>query len=217
MIEVILFACMTYIGALWGRIDGGGVFKVSNAVERFMCILFFVVACIPFAGVWSVFAFLGIAGLATGHGQYFFARAVKYIKPEKLDFIVKLVFGDDPRSAQRFKAFEEYNADEFRIEEPETFDDMRHQIEAYGVTKLYKRCAFGMFVTGSLVGLPSAVLAIIYGEWLSAALLSSTGLIKAVSYMAGYAAFKNTESAEWMNGGLRSAVCAIVLLIVGVS
>lgn len=37
-------------------------------------------------------------GILAGHGQYFLPSSIKAILPERVDFIVKWFFGDDPRT-----------------------------------------------------------------------------------------------------------------------
>lgn len=178
-----------FLGAVYGRLDGGGIAKVSEWVERSLIMFFFVLACTPFAGLWSLLAYAGVIGIATGHGQYFLARTVKHISPERLDFIVRLFFGQDPRTKYTQK------------------DNIEAAIAAYGNNRLYWRCVFGMFVTGSFVGLPAVIISLCFGAFTPALWLSLTGVVKALAYMTGYALFKNTESAEYINGAGRNVLC----------
>ena len=185
----LYFICACAFGALFARMDGGGEPKTPEWVERTLCMLVFMIACAPFAGMWALAAYLGVVGIATGHGQYFLARALKRIKPERVDFIVRLFFGRDPRETSALAS----------------------DLDAYGSTKLYCRCVFGMFVTGTLVGLPAAILALCYGQYAAALLFSLTGVAKALAYIAGYELFKATEPAEWINGFLRTGLALLTL------
>lgn len=186
-------------GATLGRIDGGGILKMPELVERLLIMSFFVGAVLPFAGYWSALALIGMFGIATGHGQYFLHRVVKYIDPEKVDFLVKLVFGKDPRTNV-------YYADN-----ESEYGGLRLDLKAYGETKLYWRCVFGMFVTGTLVGLPASIIAIVFGQYLIAGILALTGFAKAIAYIVGYEIWESTEPAEFINGGLRNLLVYISL------
>lgn len=195
-ILICLLPIMAVIGAITGRMDGGGIVKTPEIVERLLCIALFPIACLFIAPVWWIVAFAGIFGLATGHGQYFLARVNKQIEPEKVDFIVKLFFGDDPRT------------------EFETSAAARSTyMEIYGMTKLYWRCVFGMFVTGSLVGLPAAILAFSFGHIIPGILFASTGLAKALAYIIGYELWEETEKAEYINGAFRNLLAWGALII----
>jgi hypothetical protein len=70
-----------------------------------------------------------------------------------------------------------------------------------------------MFVTGTLIGLPSALLAACYGQWLACLLFSLTGFVKAFAYIISYELYKDTVPAEWTNGTLRSALALAVLYL----
>ena len=207
MIEILvalIFLQNVALGAILGRVDGGGIAKVPEWVERSLIMLYFVLACAPFAGLWSLAAYLGVVGIATGHGQYFPSMVIKAIAPERVDFIVRLFFGEDPRTAERYKALRGVlNAD---------IPELYLVVNAYGRDRLFKRCAFGMFVNGTLVGLPAFILSMFFGQFYGALFLL-TGVVKSVSYMVGWKVFKNTESAEYLNGAGRNALALSVLII----
>lgn len=187
------------LGAIYGRIDGGGILKVNEWVERTLVMSFFVLACAPFVSSWSLVALLGMFGIATGHGQYFLDRKPKYIEPEKLDFLVEACMGKDPRTASAFKAL------------PEGAQSIVMEINKYGSARLYWRNVVGLFFTGSLVGLPAALLLLASG-WAVGAVLLLTGVCKALSYVVSYALTEKTELAEYLNGGLRTFLCVLVIL-----
>lgn len=183
--------------AVWGRVDGGGVAKVSEWVERFFVMIGFVMSCSLFAGFWSFMVATGVVGIATGHGQYFLNRAIKPISPERFDFVVRWVFGEDPRTSEAFKKMGQ--------------DRREKAVEAYGMTRLYWRNVFGMFITGSLVGIPAFVLTMVFGK-LYGVFFLLTGVVKALAYMIAWKFFKSTEPAEYINGGGRGLITFIVIV-----
>lgn len=202
---IISFLYAIGINAVLGRIDGGGIIKMKEWLERLLIMGFFVMAASTFAGWFGLLAAIGVFGIATGHGQYFLNRAIKPIEPEKLDAIVRLFFGDDPRTNEK------YNYIRGKIFSENDIPKLREEIAAYGLHKLYWRNVFGMVVTGSVVGLPAALLAILYGQWYAAALFSMTGVLKAIAYMLGWHLRHSTVVAEYINGGLRGLICTLVI------
>lgn len=219
---IFIFIASVYFifhGAIHGRIDGGGIAKVSEWVERTLVMSGFVMAAVLFSDWWGLLAYAGVVGIATGHGQYFLNRAVKYIgdKPdgkkgsyERVDPIVRLLFGKDPRTDTKFA----------NMPKAEQVISMRGEMEVYGMTRLYWRNVFGMFVTGSLVGLPAAIISVCFGQYQCAAIFACTGIAKAIAYVIGYRFFvkkenpSGTEAAEYINGGLRNVICLAVILLV---
>lgn len=196
-----------FIGAIYGRLDGGGITKTHEWVERSLIMFFFVLACAPFAGLWAIVAYIGVLGIATGHGQYFVSLTLKAIEPEKVDFLVSLIFGRDPRTNEQWKGFRGGNIFGQHKEK------LEQQMKDYGLNRLYWRCAFGMFCTGFLVGLPSVILSIIYGQYWAAALFAQTGTVKAIAYVLSDKIGKGTEGAEYINGGLRNTICCAVIFV----
>lgn len=178
---LIIESCI--LGAIFARLDGGGITKVPEVVERALCMSFFVLACVPSASWLSVFALIGTFGIATGHGQYFPTLAKKPVDPEYFDFIVKWFFGPEPRNSATL------------------------YLDSY----LYKRCAFGMFVTGSIVGIPAAITCIATGNLYGIAMLF-TGVAKALGYHIGYKLTGSTEAGEYLNGTLRTLLCMIAFI-----
>jgi hypothetical protein len=192
-------------GAVLGRIDGGGIVKINEWVERILIMTCFAFACSFDAGFWSIIAYLGMFGIATGHGQYFPSVEVKAQKPEFFDFIVSRFFGNDPRASLKYKSFRNSPIEQ----QPKEL--LKLDIDQYGSKKLYWRNAFGMFITGSIVGIPSAVLLLIFGN-VYGALFLLTGVVKSISYLFAWQYFRNTVPAEYMNGAGRNVLCLIVLI-----
>lgn len=189
------------LGAVFGRIDGGGITKTYEWVERILVMFSFLLTCSLFAGPLALIALIGVVGIATGHGQYFPSITTKYIKPERLDIVVKRFFGNDPRTNHSYANI------------PDGDKRLENDISIYGKRKLYFRCLFGMFITGSLVGLPSYILGVSYG-YPEAVLFLLTGPIKALSYaISEYITPGYTELAEYLNGGGRYLICLMVIIL----
>lgn len=192
------------LGAVYGRINGGG-FEDQRLISRIIIMSAFVLACSVYVDWWALFAFLGTFGIATGHGQYFLDRQLvgQQERVERLDFIVKWIFGKDWR---------ENYSENHKFTEAETE-------KYYSVIRkpLYWRNVFGMFLTGSLVGLPSAVIMLCIGQYIPAVLFACTGIAKALAYIIGdfiqdKFSKQGTVIAEYLNGGLRNALCLLVML-----
>lgn len=192
--------------AVLGRADGSSLLDLKNWVEKSLITLYFVLASAPHAGVWGLLSAAGMAGVATGHGQYLPAMSAVRVTPEKLDFVLLPFFGKDPRATGYVNTTT--GAEQMSV--------AKKQMGEYGMTKLYWRCVAGMFVTGSVVGLPAAGIAVAFDEWVAAGAFSMTGVAKAISYMIGNKFFgKNDDAgsvaAEWVNGGLRGLITLVGL------
>lgn len=204
---LLAFLPLCALGGLFARMDGGGKPATPEIVERLLCISFFVAAVFAINPWLSPVALLGMFGLATGHGQYFLSFLERAVDGERLDFIVRLVFGDDPRTHIRYLSFR----GEKWANAPQGMKDiLKSELEQYGRKKLLCRSVFGMFVTGSMVGLPAAIVSLCYGRFVEAGLLASTGLVKALAY---YVVRPNTQPAEWINGTLRTALALVAICV----
>ena len=198
-IYIVCFLQNCFLGGLFARVDGGGYVSINEQIERALCMSFFIIACVPFAGWWAALAALGVVGLMTGHGQYFVSALLVPQKPEFVDPVVRLFFGEDFRA--KFPATYQFHVGDYA------------DYEKHYRRQTQRRCVFGMFVTGTLVGLPAAILALAFGQWVAAALFSLTGLCKAVAYVIGFKFFDNNEVSEWINGGLRTAAALAALCV----
>ena len=215
----ILTLCL--IGGWLARIDGGAPPYVNEWLERLLCISFFVYSTYAITqDAWALAALAGIFGLATGHGQYFLNRAVKAIEPERLDFIVRLAFGDDPRTADKYA---QWRGEKWNSAPKSVRQAVENDMHAYGYKRLYWRNVFGMFVTGSLVGLPCAIIAIVYGAYVDSLILALTGFAKAGGYIIAYAAYTkgylkklgkyldhDTAMGEFLNGFMRTFLALFI-------
>jgi len=195
-------------GAVVARIDGKGL--IPKFLSRLLCILPFMLGCY-FAGWYCLFALLGFVGIATGHGQYFLSMERKALGPEFFDRVAQLFFGEDPRAD---KSFLQYRDDNWKDAPNSVKSSLESAIKRYGHKKLYWRSVFGMFVTGSLVGLPACILALIFNLSLTIIIgFLLTGVIKALSYMISHRIFNATEPAECLNGTLRTLVALLPLIL----
>jgi hypothetical protein len=182
MIIGILAILISALGGTLARMYGAGGY-LPRVPLALLCTLPFAVVCaIMTLSPFAVLAFLGAFGITTGHGQYL-SITDKKILPEKLDFIVRLFFGKDPRT-------------DFRL------------VSYYGIQKLRWRNAFGMFVTGSVVGLPASIVCMSF-DHKAAILLSLTGVVKAFAYRIT----DDTEASEWMNGFFRTLLCGLAVMV----
>lgn len=171
--------CMGWVG----RMDGGGPPKTPEWFERFL-VMAPVMAFGSLFGFWPMlFAEAGIVGRITGHGQYFLARMVKAIEPEFFDFIVRPLFGADPRTLPEFADLIDIPVDNI---EPERLKEIAEEMDAYGWNRLYWRCVMGMSVTGLVVMLPLALIVVSHLHLLAAGIIIIAGLQKGLSYMVGY-------------------------------
>lgn len=200
---IILFSLL---GGWLARMNGGGWPRTHRWIERTLCIAPFVIVCAPWAGLYAALAYAGTLGFALGHGQYFLARVVQYCDPERVDVVVKLLFGEDPRCTSDFEHLRNIKSADLS---PEDRKAMKYAMFVYGERRLYWRCVFGMFLTGMFVGIPAALLALYFGQFLIAFLFLLTGLVKSISYVAGHEIFGNSESAEFTNGILRTMLALI--------
>lgn len=191
---MIYVACLvlTIYGAFVSRFHGGG-FKggVPKGIKNTLWSLpftGFVSYCFVTGGFeWYWTAIAGVLcfvlcylGKTTGHGQWFLSRAVRAISPEKLDFIVRLFWGQDPRT---FGKYEKY-FDRPTSVQPKA--QLQTDMNRYGMIKLYWRNVTGM----SVVGLAAVFGAVVAGAFVSPILslvLAIGGIMKGASYMIGYA------------------------------
>lgn len=203
-----------FLGAIYGRIDGGGIMKCPEIIERLLVMSFYVLSCAPFAGAWSLAALGGMIGISTGHGQYFPSVLIKAITSETTDFITRLFYDEDPRTRERYAAYRKYNHDELKQLHPQIHDKLKDEIRTYGVDRLYRRCMFGMFVTGTLTGLPAFVLCVVFGQYYAAVPFLFHGVVKFLSYHYCHKIFEKTEPAEYTNGGLRTLLCLISFYLI---
>lgn len=202
--------------------DGGGPPVTAEAFERFL-----VTAPITAFGAMFGYIELAVAALSLfakslGHGQYFLSRAVKAIKPERIDLMLR-PFGSDPRTA---KKYEQFRGDSWKNATDEVKAQIAADMKAYGMTRLFWRNVTGMAITGSLVTLPLSGLLAYHGEVFAAVLAILAGTQKGLAYMLGYWAYTSgvyrkfpdflngeTESAEFLNGFMMTLLLGAALMV----
>lgn len=215
----LLTAAVT--GALFYRMRGGAPSWPRPLEQMLFCIVFGVVMAAMGVPFWAqVIAYaLAVAATLTGHGQYFLSMTVKPIEPERLDFLVRLVFGRDPRTDARFR---QYWADDDN-DEPgwmDGYNDAVHEIQgmvaSYGPRRLFARCAFGLGVTGWAVSLAPGLAVMVFTThlWAGLALCLSGFVAKAAAYLISHAAGKGTEGGEWITGGLQWLFAVAIAMMV---
>ena len=207
MITFIIISAILIIGlrAALGRAIGAE-WGFNRTAERFLAALAYAWPTALFAGPFAAFGLLSFAGIATGHGQYFLNLTKKNIEPEKVDFMVSLFFGKDPRTDISGKS----------LKGAAQIAWANKRIQGYGEHKLYWRCVAGMFAKGLVTALPCVVLAVCFSHYIVAGLFMLTAPFQALSYVIGYKWFsegsdRGTVAAEWINGGLAGVVIVAVL------
>jgi len=159
-----------------------------------------------------------VVACLTGHGQYFLAMLIKPIEPETLDFPVRLLFGRDPRTDERFARFrdDDGSGDVQWLEGyNQAVVDITADVERYGKRKLFARCATGLAVTGLAVSLAPGLAVALTTDHLAAGLgLALSGALKAVPYLISHALGHSTEGGEYGHGGLQWLVAALIAVLV---
>ena len=131
-------------------------------------------------------------GKSMAHGQWFSLGTVwKYIKPERLDFLLVPFFGDDPRSAQGMQGVEVYREIKYN--------------------KLYWRCVTGMALKG-FASVSGAVIAFGFINPLFSVIVALGGISCALAYMIGWAVYPKhaTVIGEVLSGGFAYLSLSIV-------
>lgn len=201
-VSAILILLFSLAGAAAMRMHGGGGPDLGKWFDRFFALSLFAVAIAPISEWYALLAYLGMAGIATGHGMYSPALMAKYIPPkniENFDFIVKWFYGDDPRTDTALAGQYENSA--------------VITLAIAGYKNLASRCRFGRFVTGSIVGLPSAAMAFDAGEPLFALPFLLTGVCKALAYDIGWRWKASTEYGEALTGATWGLICGVVFVV----
>lgn len=159
----------------------------------------------PLTLVFGVYALIPapfiFVALSLGHGQYFLNATPKWIKPERIDFMLVPFFGKDPRTLEITGS---------------SFSD--ELIEEYGARKLYWRNVCGMGLKGLFIALAPLSLGAFYTG--GALFYALSAPLMSLAYMIGYKWFasggdKGTVAAEWLNGAFRGVLILAVFGAVG--
>ncbi len=111
-----------------------------------------------------------------GHGQYFsLGKVLKYIKPERLDFLVTPFFGKDPRTVPGY---------------PTSFHPQ------YSEDELYWRCVLGLFWCGGFAVLGSTLALMFVNPLAALTVFVGAGMSKAFGYMIGWAVSDHNKKPE---------------------
>lgn len=169
-----LFLTLPLLGALISRAHGAG--WLPKVVLSILWALPFGVMPVQHfndiaLGISLALIAVGVCALwkSSAHGQWFSLGTVwKYIKPERLDFIVAWFFGDDPRSAEGMKGV-----------------NVTREVK---YNKLYWRCVTGMCLKGFL-SVSGAVIAMGFINPLFSVIMSVGGLLCGLAYMIGWAVY----------------------------
>ncbi len=134
---------------------------------------------------------------------------MKAIEPERFDFIIRWMFGDDPRTAKKYEHLRKINQDNLK---PEDSFDIGSDMVLYGLQKLYKRGIAGHTLTGFLVTLPVGIATAFYVPWLGAS-LAVVGAVKGLAYPVSHRMGWGTEGAEHITGACQWSFSVALLLI----
>lgn len=127
-----------------------------------------------------------VGACCLGHGQWqslkYWLRAIG--GAERLDFIVRLFYGRDPRDVPA--GTPDYIVEAF--------------CRAYGLERLERRGMLGMALSGVAVSLAPGAALIAYGHVIPGLLVLAGGGLKSYAYKFSWDNFDGTEIAEWLTG-----------------
>lgn len=207
-------------GAVFYRMRGGAPSWPRPIEQILFCIVFGVCMAalsVPFG--WQVLAFIvAVVACLTGHGQFFLSLTIKPIEPERVDFLLRPLFGRDPRTDERFKQFWDHDGDgatawmEGYGAAVEQIDAM---VDGYGPRSLFWRCVGGLSLTGGIVSLVPGLAIILTTPhiWAGIFIALSGFITKGVAYLISHALGKGTEGGEYGNGALQWALAVLVTLL----
>lgn len=211
-------------GAVFYRMRGGAPSWPRPVEQLLFCTVFG--ACMDAMGVpftVQIAAFVAaVVACLTGHGQYFLAMLVKAIEPERLDFMIRTLFGRDPRTAEQYAKWRDFDPTLDPEEEGMTsanyqaaMKELEVEISVYGRRKLFARCATGLAVTGLAVSLAPGLAVMITTPHLWAGLaLAASGALKAVPYLISHALGHGTEGGEYGFGGIEWFLAVLIAVLV---
>lgn len=136
---------------------------------------------------------LAVAGCCAAHGQWMsLGTVIKYIKPERFDFIISLFFGRDPRS---FSSPATMAANDEGLT---TY--YQGLVDRYGKKKLYWRCVAGLGLSGVLITAGPGLMLALAGYPLAGLILGLCGATKAPGYMVSWKCGQGTAGGECLTG-----------------
>jgi hypothetical protein len=208
---IVIILAAAFCGAILGRMKGGWP-DIPRPIEHmlFCTVFLFTMIMVGVDGWVATGAYaLSVLFILTGHGQYFLDLIIKALEPERYDFIIKMLFGADPRTDEKYEHLREINQDNL-----EQVDSIRIAIDMqnYGLKKLYLRGIAGHTLTGWLVTLPVGIATAFYVPWLGAS-LAFVGAIKGVAYPLSHRLGWGTEGAEYITGACQWSFTVALLLV----
>lgn len=223
LITFMLFTAAV-TGAVFYRMRGGAPSWPRPLEQILFCTVFGVVmAALAVAWGWQLAAFaLAVVSCLTGHGQFFLEQTVKPIEPERLDFLLRPVFGRDPRTDERFQQYWDDDGDgdtQWLEGYADAVDQISALIKDYGPAKLYWRSVAGMALTGGAVSLAPGLALMLAGHVPAGLAVAASGFIsKGTAYAISHKLGQGTEGGEYGHGALQwflvvlAAVLALGLL-----
>lgn len=181
--QVIFVLLFVLYGGFVSRWQGGGFFHAPKALINLAWAAPIAMVCALVlhsasgdstmaTAAFFVVTALCVAGKGTGHGQYMsLGRVVKYMEPERLDFIVRLFYGRDPRTLGILDCSCRICAKE--------------RLDQYGHSRLVRRCLFGLSVIG-MAAVFGGFAALVVVKPLAARALLFAGVTKAYWYWGGW-------------------------------
>lgn len=220
---IFLLVLCAIAGGITYRARGGPLLQWPRPLEQmaFCSVLFVACALLGVPYIINVLAYaIAVAVCCTGHGQYFLSLAIKALEPERLDFLLRLFFGEDPRGEKKFEAIRGVT-----VYPPapnamlDLYDEMKRLMHEYGMKRLYWRAVAGMAITGGGVTLAPGIAAMFQCWWAGAAIALSGFIVKPAAYIISEWLGYDTEGGEWGFGAalwpvVMAAACAGVWVTV---
>lgn len=222
ILSIFILFMATITGAVLYRARGGWP-DIPRPFEQmaFCAVFLFTLAIIGVDWYSNGLSYvLAVVAVLTGHGLYFLDRNPRATEPERLDFIVKWFFGEDPRTAEFYKKHWRNHSSWYHINMPKTqewLDDVQPQLieemNQYGMNKLYWRCVTGMAITGGAVSLAPGLVLMFVNPWAGVVVALSGFISKPLAYIVSYKIGEATEGGEFGTGGLQWFIVALVAVM----
>ena len=207
---ILYYVFFGILGGLLYRIRG----MSGNPRRPFMQAVFCLGYLIPLSAIHAPIG-LSLAAYAVsvlftcmGHGQWQ-SMSIKAMAPERLDFIVRWFFGQDPRTIDGFKYMRRLADSDYSVFQKASIMTVINQ---YGFKKLFWRNVTGMAISGLFMGLgPALALAYMGHNKMAIPLLIWSALGKGFAYFYGTKE-KNTEFAEFCTGWSIWIACVALII-----
>lgn len=178
--EIILVLFFAVACGWFARMNGGAPPMLPEAIDRLLALSPLIVFAFYVGPIEGLISLLGIPLIGAGPGQYFLRLERKFITAERVDPLLYMVFGRDPRTVDVSNYNKRaWNADTGMLGR---LDDL---IDAYGETRLWMRCACGLALVGLVPVVPVVGVCLFHVELTSAALIALAGLWMGLAYAIG--------------------------------